>query len=130
MKLKIFALMLCAVLCLSLTSCGAPEPSECIKDISLTASENGTSYYDVYLTADIEWAELTSGSQSDIALYAINECRSRAAALGDECMVTGWYDGVIAFSWGGVDGDLKIRMYDEEGRFEYTWALTTDDLEN
>lgn len=115
-------------LTLALAACGSPEPSESIREISLLSTEDGTAYYDVYLTDDVDWAKLTSGDQADIALYAINECRDRAAASGDDCTVIGYQDGVIAFSWGGVDGITKIRMYDEKGAFDYTWELSADDL--
>ena len=125
---KLIALCLASSLILSLTACGAPEPSECIEDISLFTIEDGTAYYDVYLTDDIDWPELTTGDQREIALYAINECRDRAKASADDCTVMGYQDGIIAFSWGGVDGITKIRMYDEDGALDYTWELSADDL--
>lgn len=125
---KLIALCLAVSLALTLAACGGVEPSECIENISLFAVEDGTAYYDVYLTDDMDWPELSTGDQTDIALYAINECRDRAAASGDDCNVTGYQNGIIAFSWGGVDGITKIRIYDEEGAFDYTWELSADDL--
>ena len=129
MKRKILALLASAAMCVSMVACSSPEPEECISDISLFAIEDGVAYYDVYLTDDIDWPDMTSGDQSDIALYAINKCRSMEKSTRNDCNVTGYQDGVIAFSWGGVDGITKIRMYNEEGALDYTWELSADDWE-
>ena len=125
---KLISLCFMGALVLSLCACGSVDPSECVEDISLFGIEDGTAYYDVSLTDDTNWADMTSKEQADIALYAINRCRDLEESTGNNCNVTGWKDGVIAFSWGGVDGVAEIRMYDEDGTLDHTWDLSDKDL--
>ncbi len=126
---KLIGLILTLTVVFSFSACSSVEPSEAVERIELFGIENGIAYYDAYFIDDVDW-ENSDSDHVPIAIETIRRCKDMAEAEGVErCMVTGMdANGNTAFSWGGIDGEMVIRIY-EENMFDYEYFVTEGDLE-
>lgn len=114
---------------LTLSACSSSkEPSEQVEEVVLFGTEDDVAYYDVYFADDLDWNDLSEEEKSGIAVYAINECLTKASDLQvDSVMVIGYdHNGNNAFSWGGIGGTKEIRYY-IDGVYSYNGDFPTEE---
>ena len=125
--MKRYAILLIALMMMLLIGCGGEEepaaaPTSHIDRTEVWAEEDGTVYYNVYLTEDTEWEGFDS---LDIAKEALAEVfTSDADHDYAHIAITGFEaDGDQAFTF----SDHTITFF-KDGESDYSWELTSDEL--
>lgn len=130
MKKVLALLFMFTILVIGVVGCGGPEeknsPADYIDRIELFGVEDGTAYYEVYLTSDVPWSDNQEWQEELVAIAIVQSLDRPDAKDSDSFNVMGFQkDGNAIFSWNG-DSEYggKVLYYCEDGRFDRDdWIL-------